>query len=108
MNDCCSCFTHKRTLHLIKCLCLVGSLIAMHSAYAIDFNFSGFGSIVAGYSSGSCTPQNTMSDNFNSACTRFVADWAHAGVYSDAVDYRQESKLGVQGTLKFSPSISLT
>jgi hypothetical protein len=49
-----------------------------------------------------------MSDKFNASCTRFVADWAHAGVYSDSPDYREESKLGVQGTLKFSPAISFT
>ena len=78
------------------------------TAGALDFNFSGFGSIVGGYTSGSCTPENTLSDRYNSSCTRFIADWAHAGVYTPDVDFKPESKLGVQGTLKFSPSISFT
>jgi hypothetical protein len=98
----------SRLIVLRAGIAVVAGLLATPNAHAVDYNFSGFGSIVAGYSSGSCTPDNTMSDKFNTSCTRFVADWAHAGVYSDSLDYRQESKLGVQGTLKFSPSISLT
>jgi len=87
---------------------LLTFLFGAGATHALDFNVSGFGSIVAGYSSGGCTPNNTLSDRYNASCTRFIADWAHAGVYNSDVDYRPESKLGVQGTVKFNNSISFT
>lgn len=92
----------------LRGLAIAVPLLFFTVTHAADFNFSGFGSLVGGYTSGSCTPDNTLSDRYNSTCTRFIADWAHAGVYTPDVDFRPESKFGVQGTLKFSPSISFT
>lgn len=99
-----SCLTLRRRFigHVLLCL------MPFCNAHAVDFKYSGFGSVIAGYTSGSCTPDNTMSDRYNSSCTRFIADWAHAGVYTPNLDYRPESKLGVQGTLLFSQSVSFT
>jgi len=86
----------------------IAALLVVSNVNAMDFKLSGFGSVVAGYTSGSCTPDNTLSDRYNGSCTRFIADWAHAGVYSSDFDYRPESKLGLQGMVKFTPALSFT
>jgi len=84
------------------------ALLVAGNASAVDFKFSGFGSLIAGYTSGSCTTDNTLSDRFNASCTRYIADWAHAGVYTPDIDIKPESKLGLQGSVRFSPSVSFT
>ena len=99
------CYTHRDAMRCIVMTCL---LVLSPATQAADFNYSGFGSITAGRTFGSCTPDNTMSDAYNSTCTRFIADWAHAGVYSPSWSLQPESKLGIQGTLAFNKSISAT
>jgi hypothetical protein len=77
-------------------------------AWAMDYEVSGFASLVAGRTYGSCTPENTLASDYSASCTRFVADWGHAGVYKDSWSIDPESKVGVQGTVHFSPQLSAT
>lgn len=77
-------------------------------AFALDFNYSGFGSIVGGQTYGDCATDTTISDFFTAPCTRFIADWAHGGVYTPAVSFKPESKIGLQGTLAFADKFSAT
>jgi hypothetical protein len=78
------------------------------SAAAMDFELSGFGSAVVGRTFGGCTPQNTVASDFSGSCTRFVADWGHASVYHEQWSATPESRLGVQGTARFTPQFSAT
>jgi hypothetical protein len=78
------------------------------NAVAVDFQFSGFGSVAAGKTSGECTPENALPDQFRNNCTRFIADWARGGVYSDSAALRPESRIGLQGTTTFNAKWSAT
>ena len=75
---------------------------------ALSFQYSGFASIVAGQTFGGCVKNSTMSDSYNGFCTRFIADWAHAGVYTPSLSLRPDSKLGLQGTVNFLSDFSAT
>jgi hypothetical protein len=77
------------------------------AAPAVDLSLSGFGSIVAGRTYGSCT-DNAVATAFAGACTRFVADWGHGGVYTNRWSAEPESRIGVQGTATFTPELSAT
>lgn len=91
---------------------LAGSLLAMCTwvgpAAAVEYDFSGFASLVAGKTSGACTPGNGLASAFSASCTRFVADWGHAGVYDEHASIEPESRAGLQGTARISPSFSAT
>lgn len=77
-------------------------------AVAVEFEWSGFASLVAGRTYGSCTPGNGLASAFSGSCTRFVADWAHARVYSDQLRVEPESRAGLQGTARFTPQVAFT
>ena len=77
------------------------------SAHAFDQKVSGFGTIAAGETFGQCT-QATMATAYDDSCTRFIADWAHAGVYTPDLSVRPESRLGLQWTGNFTSSLSAT
>lgn len=74
---------------------------------ALEFETSGFATLAVGRSSGPCV-SGLVTDRLNDECTRFVADWAHAGVYERKWNAQPESRLGVQGTAKFNSQFSLT
>lgn len=76
-------------------------------AGAVDFEISGFASAVVGRTFGDCT-ESTFASAFSGNCTRFVADWGHASVYKEMWRAEPESRLGVQGTARFSPQFSAT
>jgi hypothetical protein len=82
--------------------------LALSPAYAMDFDYSGFASVVTGVTRGGCTPGNTMSSAYSASCTRFIADWAHGGVYSSKLSAKPESKLGLQGSLRLLDDLSAT
>ena len=88
------------------CALLAAAVPSMHAA-AVEFDFSGFASAIVGKTSGSCT-ESALAPRFAETCTRFVADWGHAGVYSEDVSARPESKLGLQATARFTPQLSAT
>lgn len=71
------------------------------------FKVSGFASVVAGETSGSCQ-SNALAAGFGSNCTRWIADWAHAGLVTDRVSLKPESHAGVQGDWQWSREWSTT
>jgi len=75
---------------------------------AQDLSYSGFASLVLGRSDGACVTGAGMATAYDSSCTRYIADWAHAGVYTPSVSAAQESRLGLQAVAKFTPAWSLT
>ena len=75
-------------------------------AHAFDQKLSGFGTIAAGQTFGACTQATTTA--FVDPCTRFIADWAHAGVYTPDISARPESHVGVQWTGTFTDALSAT
>ena len=89
-------------------MALLAGIAASTTAPAVEFEFSGFGSAIVGRTSGACTTESTLAPRFADSCTRFIADWAHAGVYDENWGARPESKLGLQGTARFAPHVSAT
>jgi hypothetical protein len=100
------CATPRLRRALIGAAAVLGSVASQHSL-ALDFSYSGFATLALGRSSGACT-EGALSDRYNLGCTRFIADWAHAGVYRDTWSAKQESRAGLQGTLRLSPELSAT
>ncbi len=74
---------------------------------AQEFSTSGFASLVLGRTSGACVASGLAPAHSNN-CTRFIADWAHAGVYGDELTATPESRAGLQATVKFNPQWSAT
>lgn len=79
----------------------------VQSSNATEFEISGFASLVAGRTYGSCAA-NGLASAYNGECTRFVGDWGHAGVYTDKWSVEPESRAGIQGTARFSQQFSAT
>jgi len=78
--------------------------IAMPSS-AIDFQSSGFLTLAAGKTlSGSVKGRNEI--GFDCPC--MISDYSQAGVYEDSISLKPDSKLGLQGSVVFSPSWQLT
>lgn len=77
-------------------------------AQAQAFSVSGFGSLALGQTSGACETHAAMASAYNGPCTRAIADWAHAGVYTTSLSARPESRLGLQGQLKLNSDWSAT
>jgi len=76
-------------------------------AQAQEFTGSGFASVILGKSLGQCTT-TFLDAKYGDGCTRFVADWAHGGIYEDSWSAKPETRLGLQGVAKFSPQLSAT
>lgn len=76
-------------------------------AHAVEFSASGFATVAVGKTSGACTTAN-VAPAYADDCTRFVTDWAHAGVYEGSWTAQPESRLGLQSTAKFSKELSAT
>lgn len=73
-------------------------------AVAQELKLSGFASLVAARSSGSCSPNN-LAERFDS-CTRYITDWAHGAVVRDRWELDQESRAGVQIEWRISAEFS--
>jgi hypothetical protein len=95
---------------MIKTITLAAVVAALFSGPvgAVSFQYSGFASIVAGQTFGGCVRDSSTSDYYNGFCTRFIADWAHAGVYTPHLTLRPDSKLGLQGTVTLLSDLSAT
>lgn len=85
-----------RLVHALLGLCGVGLLGPV--AQAQEWKTSGFASLVVGRSTGACVSEVGMASAYQSDCTRYIADWAHAGVYSQDWSASQETRAGVQVT----------
>lgn len=81
--------------------------LSPQAGLAQDFSFSGFATLALGKTSGACT-EGALAGQYNLGCTRYIADWGHAGVYRDSWSAKQETRAGLQGTLTFSPELSAT
>ncbi len=77
-------------------LCGAGLLGA--SAHAQAWKSSGFASLVVGRSSGACVSDVGMASAYQADCTRYIADWSHAGVYTQDWSASQETRAGLQLT----------
>jgi hypothetical protein len=99
---------HKARLALnIKALGLTGvMLLTCEAASAVEWQVSGFGSVIAGRTFGACTTTTAMAERFSDDCTRYIADWSHASVYENRWTVAPESRLGVQVNAKFTDSLS--
>ena len=81
--------------------------LASQQSSAQEFSGSGFASLVVGRTTGDCVSSG-LAPAFSNGCTRFIADWGHAGVYDDSLSAGPESRIGLQGTVKFNSSLSVT
>ena len=95
----------KTQLWMVAALLAGG--VAGRPAAAVELDLSGFGSVVAGRTFGSCTA-SALSTAFSDNCTRFVVDWGHGGVYTNKWSVEPESRLGVQGTARINSELSFT
>jgi hypothetical protein len=89
-------------------LVAAGAALLAPPAQAFDSSFSGFGSLVVGRSFGACVDDATTATRYAEACTRYIADWAHGGVYTPSWSASQESRLGLQWTGNFNRDLSAT
>jgi len=89
-------------------LCACISWLCVAPARAFDVQYSGFASLVAGRTFGNCVGDSTMSSAYRPPCTRFIADWAHGGVYTPALSLKPDSKLGLQGKMNVLGNLSAT
>lgn len=89
----------------VVCSLLLTSLSA--NVQAIESSFSGFASVVVGRSFGDCH-SNNMSATYANECTRYIADWGHAGVYTPDWSASEESRVGLQWDAKLAPDLSST
>ncbi len=78
------------------------------AAAAEGLKVSGFASLVAGQTGGSCQQTDALADKYNAACTRYIADWGHGAVYTDKLALNRESRAGVQGDYTFNRQWSAT
>ena len=75
---------------------------------AMENTFSGFGTVAAGRTFGGCVDGTAMAPSYSAHCTRYIADWAHAGVYTPEWSASEESRIGLQWTGAFTDSLSAT
>lgn len=85
-----------RVLPALLALCGLSTLGT--AAQAQELKTSGFASLVVGRSSGACVSDAGMATAYQSDCTRYIADWAHGGVYSEDWAANQETRAGLQLT----------
>ncbi len=86
----------------------IGFMGLLATADAQEWQTSGFVSLVLGRSTGACVDGVSMAPAYQSDCTRYVADWAHAGVYTQDWRADQESRAGLQVTWTPSKDWSVT
>lgn len=106
--------THVKLINLTRRLCgkagAAASAFAMalgaQQCVALESSLSGFGSIVIGRTFGACTENNVI--GYTDSCTRYVADWPHAGVYTPKWSFRPESRVGLQWAGTLTDDLSVT
>lgn len=88
----------------------IGALAALLGgpAAAQTLNLNGFASLVAGRTSGACTASSALGAEQADNCTRFVADWAHGGLYTNRPSLQPESRAGLQADWAWTPALNLT
>ncbi len=89
---------------------VVGSGLAMPTLAQVEataLSVSGFGSVVVGRTTGGCNTSQLGGEHAG-GCTRFVADWAHGGVYRDRLSGVPETRGGLQLQTGLSPALDLT
>ncbi|MGM9513239.1 hypothetical protein ACS5PK_03185 [Roseateles sp. DB2] len=94
-----------RAVHLrvaLGLLGLCGAGLLGPAAQAQEWKTSGFASLVVGRSTGGCVADAGMAPSYQADCTRYIADWAHAGVYTQDWSAAQESRAGLQ--LSWAPT----
>lgn len=79
---------------------------AWQTASAVEWDVSGFGSVVAGRTFGACASTTAMAPRFSDDCTRYVADWSHASVYENRWTVSPESRLGLQLNAKVTDTLT--
>lgn len=85
-------------------LCVAGMLIAPSSVLATEFNWNGFMTFAAGkVLTGSVNGTNELGED----CPCMISDFSQNGVLTRSFDF-DDSKLGLQGTVQFNDSLSLT
>ena len=101
------------------CLIVAALAAASYDAAAADpaaapsdsqFSYSGFATIAAGRTFGRCQTSSSflVGDYGGDACTRYVADWSHHGVYTPRWSFSPESRAGIQLTDQVTPDLSGT
>ncbi len=106
----------KASLHLRSMLALLATsscILSPLQAHADDadssLKISGFVSLVAGRTSGGQLPADysgpTSIDGH--ACPCYTADWGNAGVYTNSLSLRPESRAGVQLKYVLTPELNL-
>ena len=78
------------------------------SARNDGFVLSGFGSLIAGRSFGKCQPADTWMIQEKGACTRYIADWGHDGVYTPRLSLQAESVFGLQVDKRLTDQLRAT
>lgn len=81
---------------------------APSSASQHGWSLSGFGSLIGGRSFGACQPANRWMIQEQDACTRYIADWGHDGVYTPRLGLKAESMLGLQLDKRFTDQFRAT
>jgi len=105
---------HINLRRMIQIYAAILGLVGMFSAtaQAQSFDWSGFATVVGGETTGPCFPGSSptfgLSPAYASSCTRYIADWAHGGVYTNNFSASQETRAGIQGTETFNSVASAT
>lgn len=84
------------------------ALAAAAPSPAQDLKLSGFASLVAGKTSGSCVPVTTLAEKYNDSCTRYIVDWGHGALYTEDLALNRETRAGVQAEYAFNRQWSAT
>lgn len=72
------------------------------------FSYSGFATLAAGRTFGACRPASGLVAQYSQRCTRYIADWAHAGVYTPHLSFSPESRAGIQLSDQMTSELSGT
>jgi len=100
---------HKKVITPLAAL--LGTLLISPASQAaevggIEFTGSGFMTLAAGKILGG-TKENASVNGYKGP--HFISDWAQGGVYeNDGLQYKPDTKIGLQGTAKFNSSLSVT
>lgn len=89
------------------CRVLIAAASGASAVHAQEFKVSGFASLVAGRSSGSCQP-HALASRYDDSCTRTVVDWAHGGVITSDWELDVETRAGLQLDWKLNRQWSAT
>jgi hypothetical protein len=89
------------------CRVLIAAASGASAVHAQEFKVSGFASLVAGRSSGSCQP-HALASRYDDSCKCTVVDWAHGGVITSDWELDVETRAGLQLDWKLDRQWSAT